>query len=150
MLTLRRIFNLFGAKLHDIGKIGLRDEILFRSEPLNEQELGFFRQHPRIGANILQSIPHLPSEVTSIVLLHHERPDGKGYPKGLKADQIPKWAGVTAVADMDHALTSERPYGKGLPQEQALQLIEDVSGAELCTEYAYLFLDWIASKGGAK
>jgi len=139
-----------GAKLHDIGKLGLRDEILFKSESLNEQELGFFRQHPRIGAHILQSIPHLPSEIGSIVLLHHERPDGKGYPKGLKADQIPKWAGITAVADMYHVLISERPYGKGLPPEKALQIIEDRSGTELCQEYVYLFLDWMASKGGVK
>ena len=139
-----------GAKLHDIGKIGLRDEIMFKSEPLNEQELGFFKQHPRIGAHILQSIPYLPPEIVSIVLLHHERPDGKGYPKGLKAEQIPKWAGITAVADTYHVLTSVRPYGKGLSSEKALQIIEDFSGTQLCSEYVYLFLDWMASKGDVK
>jgi len=135
-----------GARLHDIGKVGLRDDILFKSEPLNEQELGFFKQHPRIGANILKSIPRLPSDIISIVLFHHERPDGKGYPKGFKADQIPKWAGVTAVADKYQVLTGDRPYGQGMPQEKAIQIIENLSGTELCQEHVYLFLDWMNSK----
>ena len=139
-----------GAKLHDIGKLGLRDDILFKTAPLNEQEMGIFRQHPRIGANILQPLPRLPAEIVSIVLAHHERPDGKGYPKGLKAEQIPKWAGITAVADAYHVLTSERPQGQGLPPEKARQTMEQLSGAELCQEHVFLFLDWIASQKGAK
>lgn len=135
-----------GARLHDIGKIGLKDSILFKPESLNEQELGFFKQHPRIGAHILQAIPRLPSDITSIVLSHHERPDGKGYPKGIKREQIPKWAGITAVADKYHVLTNERPYGQEISQEKAQQIIEDLSGTELCQEYVYLFLDWMSSK----
>jgi HD-GYP domain-containing protein (c-di-GMP phosphodiesterase class II) len=136
--------------LHDIGKIGLRDNILFKTEPLNEQELGFFKQHPRIGANILKSMSHLPSDIISIVLFHHERPDGKGYPKGLQTAQIPKWAGITAVADKYLVLTGDRPYGQGLSPKKAQQIIEDLSGTELCQEYVYLFLDWMSSKGDAK
>ena len=134
-----------GAKLHDIGKIGLKDDILFKIEPLTDQELGFFKQHPRIGANILQKLPHLPEEIVSIVLFHHERPDGKGYPKGLRAERIPKWAGITAVADSYSRLTGKRPYGQELPQEQALQIIEHMNGTELNTDYVYLFLDWVRS-----
>jgi response regulator RpfG family c-di-GMP phosphodiesterase len=139
-----------GARLHDIGKIGLKDEILFKSESLTNQEMGFYKQHPRIGSNILQSIPHLPPEIGSIVLFHHERPDGKGYPKGLKADQIPKWAGITAVANKYQVLTTVRPYGQGMLREKALQCIEDLSGTELCQEYVYLFLDWMASNEDGK
>lgn len=136
-----------GARLHDIGKIGFKDTLLFHTETLSEEEFGFLKQHPRIGAHILQSIPRLPEDIISIVLFHHERPDGKGYPKGFKAAQIPKWVGITAVANKYHVLTGDKPYGQGISQEKALQIIEDLSGTELCTEHVYLFLDWINSKG---
>lgn len=137
---------ILGAQLHDIGKIALKDEILLISDPADEQILGYLKQHPRIGANILQNIPRLPSEIISIILHHHERPDGKGYPKGLLVEQIPKWAGITAVANTYHQLVASYPYGKKLSQKDALQTIEQMSGIELCTEYVYLFLDWMHSQ----
>jgi putative two-component system response regulator len=136
-----------GAQLHDIGKVGLRDAILFKYEPLTDQEAACMRQHPEIGSNILKTIPHIPSEAISIVLFHHERPDGKGYPSGLKTEQIPKWAGITAVAEKYHEFIAPSPCGQALHRDKALQIMKAISGTELCPEYVSLFLDWIGSKG---
>lgn len=135
-----------GAKLHDIGKVALRDEFLFHPDLLDHEGRQYLTQHPRIGATILQRLPHLPPEILAIVLSHHERPDGKGYPKGLHVDQIPKWAGITAVANAYDRLTGKAPYGKEVPVAQAVQLLEAMSDAELCSEYVYLFQEWFASK----
>ena len=104
------------------------------------------RQHPEIGSNILKTIPHIPSEVISIVLFHHEHPDGKGYPSGLKAKQIPKWAGIVAVAEKYHECIAPSPCGQALSQDKALQNMQAISGIELCSEYVSLFLSWIASQ----
>jgi putative nucleotidyltransferase with HDIG domain len=135
-----------GARLHDIGKIGLADHILFPTDSLSTQEMAAFKQHPRIGADILKNLPNLPSEIVSIVLLHHERPDGKGYPRGLRAEQIPKWAGITAVADTYYYLLHTSGSGKSVSSETALEKLEDLSGKALCSEYVYLFLDWMNLK----
>jgi HD-GYP domain-containing protein (c-di-GMP phosphodiesterase class II) len=77
------------------------------------------------------------------VLAHHERIDGKGYPGGLKGDQIPLLARMTAVADTFDALTSDRPYREGMPVDKALQIIEDAKGTQLCPECVALFMKWI-------
>ena len=80
-----------------------------------------------------------------IVLYHHERVDGKGYPEGLKGNDIPQWARMAAVADTYNALTSDRPYRKGMPQAKALQIIDDVKGTQLCSENVEIFFKWILS-----
>jgi response regulator RpfG family c-di-GMP phosphodiesterase len=134
-----------GGRLHDIGKIGVRDEILLKPGRLTEEEFAHIKKHPVIGANIIKSIPSF-SDVIPIVLSHHERLDGKGYPHGLKGDNIHLWARMTAVADTYHSLTSDRPYRKGMAQGKALQIIEDVSGTQLCPDCVGLFLKWIAPK----
>ncbi len=136
-----------GGKLHDIGKIGVRDSVLLKPESLTEEEFSEIQQHPLIGATILESIPSL-SDIVSIVLSHHERIDGKGYPHGLKGDSIPQPARMTAVADTYNALTSDRPYRMGMPQEKALQIIADVKGSQLCPESVDVFLKWISSDDG--
>lgn len=133
------------ARLHDIGKIGVRDDILFKPGKLTDAEFAMIKRHPVVGANILSPIPSL-EKVIAIVKSHHERFDGKGYPEGLKGTDIPFWARVTAVADTFHALTSNRPYRKALPKEKALQLISDVRGTQLCPECVDLFLGWMASR----
>jgi putative two-component system response regulator len=135
-----------GARLHDIGKIGLPDHLLFPADSLSTQEMAAFQQHPRIGADILKNLPNLPSEIVSVVLLHHERPDGKGYPRGLPAEQIPKWAGITAVADTYYYLLHTPVSGKPVSSEAALEKLEDLSGTVLCSEYVYPFLDWMNLK----
>ena len=131
-----------GGRLHDIGKIGIRDDILFKPGPLTPREFEIIKQHPVIGANILKPIPSL-KDIVSVVLYHHERPDGKGYPYGLSASQIPLWASIVSVADTYAALRSKRPYQSPMPREQAVQIIQQVRGTQLCAECVDLFLKWI-------
>ncbi|MBF0474767.1 MAG: response regulator [Deltaproteobacteria bacterium] len=134
-----------GGKLHDIGKIGTRDSILQKPGRLTDEEFTIIKQHPTIGATILKSIPSL-SDIITIVLHHHERFDGKGYPEGLSGQKISQWARMAAVADTYHALTSDRPYRKGLPCDQALQVLEDVQGSQLCPDCVALFFKWISTQ----
>ena len=134
-----------GGRLHDIGKIGVRDEILLKPGRLTNVEFDHIKKHPVIGANIIKSIPSF-SDVIPIVLSHHERIDGKGYPQGLKGDDIHLWARMTAVADTYHSLTSDRPYRKGMAQDKAFQIIKEVSGSQLCPHCVELFFHWINQK----
>lgn len=136
-----------GGRLHDIGKIGVRDSILLKPGQLSEDEFNHIKEHPMIGTSILAAISSL-ADIVPIVLSHHERLDGKGYPQGLKGNKIPQWARMTAVADTYHALVSDRSYRKGMGQEKALQIIEDVRGTQLCPDCIDLFFRWIASKEG--
>jgi putative two-component system response regulator len=134
-----------GGRLHDIGKIGIRDDILLKPGTLTDTEFEIITQHPIIGTNILKPIPSL-SPIIPLVLLHHERIDGKGYPQGLKGCKIPLWARMTAVADIYAALISERPYKGPTPQDQVLQIIKDVSGTQLCPDCVDVFFEWIDSQ----
>jgi response regulator RpfG family c-di-GMP phosphodiesterase len=131
-----------GGRLHDIGKIGIRDNVLLKPGKLTRDEFNQIKKHPEIGAKILNTIPGL-SDIIPIVLSHHERIDGKGYPHGLKGLYIPEWARVTAVADTFHALTSDRPYREGMPLEKALHIIDDISGTQLCPDCVKLFYQWL-------
>jgi len=111
-----------GALLHDIGKIGVPDEILRKPSSLTDQEYELIRAHPVIGARILRSIPFL-APYLPIVELHHERPDGHGYPYGLSGDRIPRDARIVHVADAYDAITSARAYRSGrLPHEAITEL----------------------------
>ncbi|MHB8772704.1 MAG: response regulator [Syntrophales bacterium] len=121
------------CRLHDIGKIGVPDSILLKSERLSEAEFAILRQHPTIGASILSVIPSL-EPLLPVILCHHERFDGHGYPRGLKADEVMLWARMTAVADTYHALISDRPYRRGVSHEQAMDIIADVRGTQLCPD----------------
>ncbi|NLI93301.1 MAG: HD domain-containing protein [Peptococcaceae bacterium] len=107
------------ALLHDIGKIGIPDQILNKPDKLDEEEFRIIRQHPEIGAKILSGIPAL-ARVTEMVRCHHARWDGKGYPEGLTGKKIPLGARIIAVADTFQAMTSDRPYRKGMTKEMAL------------------------------
>ncbi len=132
-----------GGKLHDIGKIGVRDSVLLKPDKLTTEEFDHIKQHPVIGAEILKSIPSF-LKIIPIVFSHHERMDGKGYPNGLKGSKIHKWARMTAVADTYDALSSDRPYRKGMSKEKALQIIHDVKGTQLCPDSVELFMKWLA------
>ncbi|MFH2092612.1 MAG: response regulator [Pseudomonadota bacterium] len=134
-----------GGRLHDIGKIGIRDSILLKPGRLTETEHAKIMMHPDIGAGILDSIPSL-SDTIPIVRYHHERMDGKGYPKGLKGSEIPLLARMAAVADTYHALTSSRPYRKKGGADDALQIIYDIKGTQLCPECVSLFLKYIDTR----
>jgi putative two-component system response regulator len=136
-----------GGRLHDIGKIGVPDSILLKPGRLSIEEMDEIKRHPVTGKNILESIPSL-SEIIPIVHFHHERWDGKGYPLGLKENEIPLWARFTAVADTYHALTSDRPYRKGISEERALEIIRAESGTQFCPESADLFFKWYHERTG--
>ena len=130
------------GELHDIGKIGVKDSVLLKPGRLSDTEFEAIKQHPVTGAAILQPIESF-SDIIEVVLHHHERYDGKGYPQGLKGAKIPFRARMVAVADTYNALTSDRPYRKGMPTEKALQIIEDVRGTQLCPECVTLFFQWV-------
>ncbi len=129
------------GQLHDIGKIGVRDNILLKPGLLTDEEFFQIKQHPSMGAAIIQTIPSI-SDIVPVVRSHHERMDGKGYPEGLAGKDIPLWARMTAVADTYDALTTDRPYRKGKHFHEALDVIKSVSGTQLCSDCVNLFLDW--------
>lgn len=114
--------------LHDVGKIGVTDELLVRPGPLTEDEWDEIRQHPEIGYRML-SAPRL-REVREWVRLHHERPDGAGYPLGLRGEQIPLEARIVSVANALDAMTGDRPYRPGIPFAQAVQTIAAGAGTQ--------------------
>lgn len=115
--------------LHDIGKIGVRDEVLNKPDTLTDAELEEIKQHPAIGARMLEQIKQLEKYLPG-VLYHHESVDGSGYPCGLKGDQIPLMARVLAVADALDAMTSHRPYRQGMPIERAASILQAGAGQQ--------------------
>lgn len=127
------------GRLHDIGKIGVPDGILLKPGRLTEEEFSIIKQHPATGVRILGAISSM-KKLLPVIHYHHERIDGKGYPDGLKGKYIPLWARMTAVADTYHALTSDRPYRKGMPREKALAIIEEARGTQLCPDCVDIFL----------
>jgi putative nucleotidyltransferase with HDIG domain len=122
-----------GALLHDIGKIGVPDDILRKPGTLTEREFDAIKQHPVLGARILRSVPFLGRHIP-IVELHHERPDGRGYPHGLRGDDIPLPARVVHVADAYDAMTSARAYRRARPSGEALRELWRCSGTEFHAE----------------
>jgi putative nucleotidyltransferase with HDIG domain len=117
------------AVLHDIGKIGTPDAILFKAGPLDDIEWETMREHADFGADILAELPAL-APYAAIVRAHHERWDGKGYPKGLRGEQIPFEARVVAVADAFHAMISDRPYRPALGQREAMEILREGGGTQ--------------------
>jgi putative two-component system response regulator len=122
-----------GALLHDIGKIGVPDEILRKPGPLTAAEFDAIKQHPTLGARILRSVPFLARHIP-IVELHHERPDGRGYPHGLRDEDIPVAARIVHVADAYDAMTSARAYRAARPPAAALRELWRVAGTEYHAE----------------
>ena len=120
----------YGFFLHDIGKVGIPENILCKPDRLDEAEWVVMREHPTIGAHIVEPIRFLAGAV-DIVRSHHERWDGNGYPMGLRHEEIPLAARVFAIADCFDAMTNDRPYRRALPVEQAID--EIVRGA--CTQF---------------
>jgi len=131
--------------LHDIGKIGIPENILNKEGALDENEMKFMQQHPLIGATILSPIKELAPAILG-VKYHHEKYDGTGYPEGLKADQIPLVASIISVADTFDAITTNRPYRKGLSREEAIEEIEKASGTQFDPEIAQAFIELYREK----
>jgi len=118
------------AQLHDVGKIGIEDRILKKPGALTPEEFEIMKTHTTKGANILRPVAQLVEMLPGIEL-HHEALDGRGYPHGIKGDEIPMLARVIAVADTFDALTTNRPYQKAHDSEEALRIIQNVSGKRL-------------------
>ena len=116
-----------GAWLHDIGKLATPDRVLLKPGPLTDSEWEIMRRHARIGYDLVKSISFLAG-AAEIVLTHHERFDGSGYPQKMKGDEIPFGARIFAVADTLDAMTSDRPYRAALPLQAAQEVIERGSG----------------------
>lgn len=130
------------AFLHDIGKIGIRDNILLKEAPLDNEEFVIMKKHTDIGQEILQSIEpaHLVKEIALGAACHHERYDGKGYPQGISGEEIPLAARIMAIADTFDAMTTDRPYRKGLARDVALQEINRCAGSQFDPVLAAVFL----------
>lgn len=116
--------------LHDIGKIGISENILNKQGPLDEEEWKKMKEHPLVGVTILKPIKELESAILG-VKYHHENYDGTGYPEGLRGDQIPIIASIIAVADSFDAMTHDRPYRSGMTKEKAIDELNRVSGKQL-------------------
>ncbi len=132
------IINVAGS-LHDIGKIGIRDEILLKPGCLTEDEYEKIKEHPVIGADIISKLGLWDREA-KIIRHHHERFDGKGYPDGLKGEQIPKLARILSVADCYDAMASDRAYRKKMDKNVVLEIILKNSGAQFDPDVVDSFL----------
>jgi len=136
----------YGALLHDIGKIGIRDHILLKPGALTEEEFAVMQTHPTIGADILRHIKAL-RDVIPIIECHHERMDGSGYPKGLGGLHIPEEARIIAISDAYDAMTSHRAYRKGMQPEAAFEVLMKGRGTHWDGVFVEVFVKMIASEG---
>lgn len=128
-----------GGFLHDLGKIGVPDAILRKPGALTDDEYAVMKTHPDVGLRMLAGHP-LKSLVRDAVGLHHERPDGRGYPKGLTQADIPLAARIVGICDAFDAMTSARPYRAALPRDEALRRLRDGVGTQFDAALAEHFL----------
>ena len=125
--------------LHDIGKLAVPEHILAKPGPLTAEEFQKVRVHPQVGAGIIGSVP-FPYPVAPLILSHHERWDGRGYPSGLKGTDIPLGARVLSLVDYFDALTSERPYHHAMSVDNAVGLLQSEAGKALDPRLVDTFL----------
>jgi len=131
--------------LHDIGKIGIKEEILNKSSGLSSEDYDSIKQHPHIAVQIMGQIPLL-NDVVAIVFHHHERYDGKGYPRGIKGKEIPLGSRILAVADAFDAMTSTRPYRPAADWDSAIRELKKNSGKQFDPEIISVFLEILTSQ----
>ena len=135
-----------GALLHDVGKIGVADSILRKPGPLSDEEWAAMREHPAIGERMLARVDFLQPAL-AVVRHHHERWDGKGYPDGLRGEEIPLAARIVGVCDAYDAMTSDRPYRQAMSQEAACGEILMESGTQFDPRCAQLLVDVVKKVG---
>ena len=135
--TVNKFYNI--ALLHDIGKIGIPAEVLNKPGKLTDEEFDIIKSHAKIGYEVLKDISIMP-ELAVGAGSHHERPDGKGYPNGLKGNKIPRVAQIIAVADTFDAMYSNRPYRKRMNFKKVVSIIKEVSGTQLTPDVVDAFL----------
>jgi len=137
------------APLHDVGKLGIPDEILLKPGKLTPDEFRIMQKHTTIGGQILSNSPSLLIQTArDIALTHHEKNDGTGYPKGLSGENIPLSARVVAIADVFDALTSKRPYKDAWPLDRALEYIKELSGTAFDPRCVSAFFDGLGEIEG--
>ena len=148
-VNLARTFNLsqeemvqvrWGALLHDIGKMGIPDQILLKPGPLTDEEWVIMKKHPEFAYEMLSPIEYLKSAL-NIPYLHHEKWDGTGYPLGLKGEQIPLTARIFAVVDVWDALRSDRPYRDAWPEEKVRKHILSLVGIHFDPQVVKAFFE---------
>ncbi len=137
------------AVLHDIGKISIPDNIIFKPGKLTSKEWEIIKKHPEIGYRVARSSPDL-IQIAKGILYHHERWDGKGYPEGLKGNKIPLISRIVAIADAYDAMTNDRPYRKAMSKKKALGEIERESGAQFDPSLAKIFTKILTGKSLVK
>ena len=130
------------ALLHDIGKLAVPEHILSKPGPLTQEEFQKIRVHPQVGAEIIAAVP-FPYPVAPLILSHHERWDGKGYPQGLRGEDIPVGARVLTIVDYYDAVTTERPYHKALSNESAIGLLRHEAGRALDPNLVPIFIEML-------
>lgn len=141
---LRRL--VWGAELHDIGKIGIPDQIIHKPGALTAEERILVQEHPVIGWEIARQARSL-NEVLEVIRHHHERIDGAGYPDGLASDEIPLNARIVAVADVWDALTSARAYRPAFEEDRALEIMAEGRGTQFDPECLDAFFTYVESRG---
>ena len=138
--TAEKIENLrVSALLHDVGKIGIPDNILLKPGRLTDEEYKIIKSHAAKGGKILQNVSSLPIAAET-ANYHHERFDGKGYPKGLKGTEIPEYARIVSIADAYDAMNSRRVYREALPREEIRRRLEEGKGSQFDPCYLEIFL----------
>ena len=138
---------MLGGLLHDVGKIGIPENVLKKTAGLNDEEWKIMKQHPTIGAEkVLRPNPML-HDLIPIVKYHHEQWNGKGYPEGLKGEEIPLAARIVSVADTYHALISDRPYRKGMSVEKACEILKMGAGIQWDADLVRQFIQIAPSLG---
>ena len=133
-----------GALLHDIGKMGVPDRILHKTDELTEEEWEIMRRHPDYACQMLKQIKHLASAL-DIPYCHHEKWDGTGYPRGLKGEEIPLAARIFCIVDVYDALTSDRPYRAAWPKEKTMEYIRELSGSHFEPRVVDVFLEMVGA-----
>jgi putative two-component system response regulator len=130
-----------GGYLHDIGKVGVPDSVLLKPAPLTAEESALMRRHPEIGDSLCAPLQSLRS-VRPIILGHHERLDGSGYPNGLRGDEVPLLAQIVGIVDVYDALTSRRPYRDALSHDEAVEfMMEETHAGRFNPRYVQAFLE---------
>jgi len=130
----------YAGLLHDIGKISVKNEVLLKVGPLTEEEWRSLKSHPNVGADIVEQLKFL-KEAAEVIRSHHERPDGSGYPRGLKGDDVPLVARILNVVDAFDAMTSDRPYRKALPIARVIEELKTYKGRQFDERVTDIILD---------
>lgn len=136
----------YGSWLHDCGKIGVPEKILNDSESLDEGSFSIIKKHPQWGADVARQA-QLSEGIINVILYHHEKYDGSGYPSGITGQDIPLEARIVTIADVYDALTTDRPYSKGHNAEDAKGIILSLKGNHLDPEITDIFLARLSGKG---